>query len=138
MRNTIIKSFAAVAALRAGGGLAAASLMDAPYPAAVSLVTDEKLGWTYRQTGTNLPLYTFDRDPAGKSVCNGACATTWVPLLAEADAKPLGEWTIIVRDDKQRQWAFQKRPIYTHVHDSIQKPVGDGAGHNWHLLPYFR
>ena len=136
MRNTIIMSCAAVAALHAGGGLAAASLMDAPYPAAVSLITDE-LGWTYRQTATNMPLYTFDRDPAGKSVCNGACATTWVPLLAEANAKPLGEWTIIVRDDKQRQWAFQKRPIYTHVHDSIQKPVGDGAGHNWHLLPYF-
>ena len=33
-----------------------------------------------------MTLYTFDKDSAGKSVCNGACATNWPPLMAGASA----------------------------------------------------
>ncbi|HSC01194.1 MAG TPA: hypothetical protein VLE45_14850, partial [Burkholderiaceae bacterium] len=29
-----------------------------------------------------MTLYTFDRDAAGKSACNGPCATNWPPLMA--------------------------------------------------------
>ena len=46
-----------------------------------------------------MTLYTFDNDAGGKSVCNGPCATNWPPLMAGADAKPSGDWTIITRDD---------------------------------------
>jgi predicted lipoprotein with Yx(FWY)xxD motif len=31
---------------------------------------------------TGMTLYVFDKDAAGKSVCNGPCATNWPPLMA--------------------------------------------------------
>lgn len=73
-----------------------------------------------------MTLYTFKKDSAGKSVCNGQCATNWPPLVASADAKPVGEWTIVTRDDGTKQWAYKTRPLYGWVKDS--KP-GDASGH---------
>jgi predicted lipoprotein with Yx(FWY)xxD motif len=52
-----------------------------------------------------MTLYTFDRDAPGKSNCNGQCAQNWPPLLASADAKPSGKWSVITRDDGAKQWA---------------------------------
>ncbi|MEG1456919.1 MAG: hypothetical protein RSC66_15280, partial [Comamonas sp.] len=48
-----------------------------------------------------MTLYVFDRDAvgSGKSVCNGGCATNWPPLMAPAGAKPIGDWSVITRDD---------------------------------------
>jgi predicted lipoprotein with Yx(FWY)xxD motif len=79
-------------------------------------------------------LYTFDRDTAGsgKSVCNGPCATNWPPLAAAADAAPSGDWTVVVRDDGGRQWAYKGKPLYTWIKD--QKPgdrTGDGVNNVW-------
>ena len=56
---------------------------------------------------TGMTLYTFDRDAAGsgKSTCNGPCATNWPPLMAADAAKPMGAYTIVVRDDGKRQSA---------------------------------
>ena len=38
-------------------------------------------------TAKGMTLYTFDKDTAGKSACNGPCAVNWPPPLAAADAK---------------------------------------------------
>ena len=46
-----------------------------------------------------MTLYTFDRDSAGKSACNGNCAVNWPPLMAPADAQPMGKWSVVTRDD---------------------------------------
>jgi len=83
-----------------------------------------------------MTLYTFDRDPAGtgKSVCNGPCATNWPPLMAGADAKASSDWSIVVRDDGSRQWAFKGKPVYFWIKD--QKPgdrSGDGFNSVWRL-----
>lgn len=83
-----------------------------------------------------MTLYTFDRDPVGtgKSVCNGPCATNWPPLAAPADAAASGDWSIVVRDDGSRQWAFKGKPVYYWVKD--QKPgdrTGDGFNNVWRL-----
>ena len=83
-----------------------------------------------------MTLYTFDRDPAGagKSVCNGPCATNWPPLAAAADASASGDWSIVVRDDGSRQWAFKGKPVYYWVKD--QKPgdrSGDVLNSVWHV-----
>src|SRR5580693_2663550 len=51
-----------------------------------------------------LTLYTFDRDATGKSNCNGACATNWPPLMAGADAKASGDWTVVTRDGVNSVW----------------------------------
>lgn len=83
-----------------------------------------------------MSLYTFDRDPTGggKSVCNGPCATNWPPLMAEASSLPMGDWSVITRDDGSKQWAFKGKPLYFWGKD--QKPgdrTGDGFNNVWHL-----
>jgi predicted lipoprotein with Yx(FWY)xxD motif len=58
-------------------------------------------------------LYVTDRDKdAGKSSCYGPCAEQWVPLRAQTDSKPFGEWSIVPREDGQPQWAYKGRPLY--------------------------
>lgn len=84
-----------------------------------------------------MTLYTFDRDAAdsGKSVCNGPCATNWPPLMAAADAKASGAWSVVTRDDGAKQWAYKGRPLYAWAKDT--KPgdkTGDGFANNtWHV-----
>lgn len=83
------------------------------------------------------PLYTYDRDPPGKSACIARCARTWPPLRVGAPARPVGKWTIVVRPDRLRQWAFEGKPVYTHAGDADSRATGDGAEGVWHLLPTF-
>src|SRR6202162_1759464 len=54
-----------------------------------------------------MTLYVFDRDAAGKSNCNGPCATNWPPLATAADAKASGDWSVVTRDDGGKQWAYK-------------------------------
>lgn len=87
-------------------------------------------------TPSGMTLYTFDRDPAGggKSVCNGQCAANWPPLVAAADARAVEPYSIVLRDDGTRQWAYKGKPLYLWVRD--QKPgdrTGDGVNGVWRL-----
>ncbi|MBM7063346.1 hypothetical protein JQX08_21720 [Pseudomonas sp. UL073] len=81
-----------------------------------------------------MTLYTFDKDSAGKSACNGQCAANWPPLAAAAGAKTDGEWTVVTRDDGGQQWAYKGKPVYTFVQD---KKAGDQTGEGkmgvWHV-----
>ncbi|MBI4190647.1 MAG: hypothetical protein HY525_08925 [Betaproteobacteria bacterium] len=84
-----------------------------------------------------MTLYTFDKDTAnsGKSVCNGPCAKNWPPLMAGADDKAGGYWSIIARDDGPRQWAYKGKPVYLWIKD--QKPgdrTGDGFANAWRII----
>jgi len=84
-----------------------------------------------------MTLYTFDRDVAGsgKSACNGPCATNWPPLMAPATETGSGDWSIVVRDDGSKQWAYQGKPVYLWSKD--QKPgdrTGDGFNNVWHVV----
>ena len=54
-----------------------------------------------------------------------ACADMWPPVLAAADAKPLGRWTITDRRDGRKQWAYDGSPLYKSV---LDKKVGDTWG----------
>lgn len=86
-------------------------------------------------TGSNgMTLYTFDKDAAGKSVCNDACATNWPPLLAGAGDSASGDYSIVTRDDGRKQWALKGKPLYYWIKD--QKPgdqTGDGVNNVWHV-----
>ncbi|CAN5919882.1 hypothetical protein BH11PSE13_BH11PSE13_31480 [soil metagenome] len=75
-------------------------------------------------------LYTFNRDTAnsGKSVCNAACAKLWPALPVAASAKPMGGYTIIVRDDGSQQWAYKGSPLYYYANDA---KAGDRTGDNF-------
>ena len=107
-----------------------------PYPSQVSLMR-ERAGWTYRQSAAGLPLYLSEADSPGKSACYGRCAMQWIPLIAPATEKALGQWTIVVRRDGARQWAFKGRPIYTHIHDTPETRTSDDDKGAWHLMPHF-
>ena len=51
------------------------------------------------------------------------------------DAKAMGPWTIVTRDDGLKQWAYKGKPVYAFVKDG--KPgdtVGDGFLNGaWHI-----
>lgn len=85
---------------------------------------------------SGMTLYTFDRDAAGsgKSVCNGTCATNWPPLMAADTDTGSGDYSVIVRDDGKKQWAFKGKPLYYWAKD--QKPgdkTGDGVNNVWRI-----
>jgi predicted lipoprotein with Yx(FWY)xxD motif len=86
------------------------------------------------QTPAGSTLYTFDRDTAGKSACNGPCAQNWPAHAAQEKDKASGDFTIVSRDDGSRQWAYKGKPLYTFAKD--QKPgdrKGDGMNKVWHV-----
>jgi predicted lipoprotein with Yx(FWY)xxD motif len=100
-------------------------------PAMPAMTTDGVL--TNR---AGMTLYTFDKDAtgAGKSACNGPCAANWPPLMAGADAKASGDYTIVTRDDGGKQWAYKGKPLYLWIKDS--KPgdmTGDGFNKVWRV-----
>lgn len=86
-------------------------------------------GMTALADAKMMTLYTFAKDMPGVSNCYDNCAKNWPPLAAAADAKPMGDWTIIMRKDGTRQWAYKGMPLYTWIKDG--KPgdaTGDGMG----------
>ena len=84
-----------------------------------------------------MTLYTLDNDKpgSGKSVCNGPCAALWPPLMATSADQPLGEYSVVTRDDGARQIAYKGKPLYFYKAD---QKAGDRIGDNfkdvWHLV----
>jgi predicted lipoprotein with Yx(FWY)xxD motif len=64
------------------------------------------------------------------SACTGSCLDSWVPLPAPQAASPIGEWTIVTKNDGTRQWAYQGRPLFRSMKDL---KMGDthGASDEW-------
>ena len=82
-----------------------------------------------------MTLYYFDRDDSGnKSNCDGKCTEKWIPLAADKNAAASGDFTVIVRSDGSRMWAYRYRPLYTSGED---KAPGDTNGFDpqnlWHI-----
>ncbi len=82
-----------------------------------------------------MTLYLFDKDPAGHSACNAACAANWPSAAADAGFPEHGGWSIVTRDDGSRQWAYRGHPLYRWIKD--MKPgdtTGDGLLNGmWHV-----
>ncbi len=119
--------------------LLAGSALAASMPAGVEEHKSDS-GQTVLADSKGMTLYTFDMDKTpGKSACNKdtKCTDYWPPLMAPADAKDKGDWTVVTRDDGTKQWAYKGKPLYTFVAD---KKPGDTNGndkgpadqHIWH------
>ena len=82
-----------------------------------------------------MTLYYFDRDDSGtKSTCNGKCTEKWIPLKASDDSKPLGDFTVIIRNDKSKMWAYRNRPLYFSHEDKAPGDVnGFDPANLWHI-----
>jgi predicted lipoprotein with Yx(FWY)xxD motif len=98
-----------------GGGNMPAGVQQSKLPDGTMILADAK----------GMTLYTFAKDQPGVSNCNDNCAKNWPPLTAAADAKPMGEWTIVTRADGSKQWAYKGMPVYLWIKDA--KP-GDNTG----------
>lgn len=123
-----MKSTSLISTMLAVLALAISTLVGAATPAPVKVAD----GVLANQQG--MTLYTFDKDSAGKSNCNGPCAANWPPLTAAADAAASGDYSVITRDDGSKQWAYKGQPLYTWVRD--QKPgdkTGDGFNNVWRV-----
>jgi predicted lipoprotein with Yx(FWY)xxD motif len=88
------------------------------------------------ETPAGKSLYVYDGDKAGSghSNCGESCIKHWPPLLAGANAKPEGNWSIITRADGKKQWAYKGRPLYTWFKDIKPGQInGNGYdGNTWH------
>jgi predicted lipoprotein with Yx(FWY)xxD motif len=82
-----------------------------------------------------MTLYTFDKDAPNKSNCNDGCLKAWPALIATADIKVSGEFSIVTRDDGAKQIAMNGKPLYFYVADQKAGNVtGDGSGGVWHAI----
>lgn len=119
-----VAAFAACVVL---AGCASAAARAVPVVVTRGVLTERADGRT---------LYTFDRDVpgSGRSACVGPCAALWPPLVAAADARPFGDYTIVAREDGTRQWAWKGRPLYRWSKDAGPGDrSGDGEGNLWRL-----
>ena len=107
-----------ISAIALGTAAAVAAAME---PAKMADTSKGK-AWT---DAKGMTLYTFDKDTATKSNCNGECATAWPPLMVAADGAAAGDWTIVTRDDGTKQWALAGKPLYLWIKD---KKPGDATG----------
>lgn len=83
---------------------------------------------------SGMTLYTFDRDTAGKSVCNGPCATAWPPLIVIGSMQPSGAYTVVARDDGRKQWAYKGKPLYFWGKDTKPGDItGDNVNNVWRI-----
>ena len=113
----------------------AAALLAAAVPMAAAKMP-AKAGDGRLTNAAGLSLYTYDKDIANsaKSACSGPCAANWPPLLAQDGDQASGDYSIVMRDDGSKQWAFKGKPLYQWSKD--QKPGdknGDGFNGVWHL-----
>lgn len=60
----------------------------------------------------------------GVSTCDAACETEWAPLIAPADAKGGGNWTLMDRPDGQQQWAYRGYALYSYRNEEPGQTLG--------------
>ena len=125
MHVTKLLTSAIVVAAAAYGVALAAEAMPAGVKVEKGMFTDAK----------GMTLYTFDRDTMpDKSSCNGMCLMNWPALKADANAKDMGDWKVIARDDGAKQWAYKGKPLYYFSMDAAAGDTkGDGRAMVWHI-----
>ena len=104
-----------------------------PAPTALAQAVSEKDGRLADANGRT--LYTFDKDSANASACNGDCAGMWPPFAAAAGASAKGDFGLVTRGDGSQQWSFKGKPLYYFSGDA--KPgdaKGEGMGGAWHTV----
>ncbi len=115
-----------------------AAPVDAPAEEAVVSSADSSLG-TILVDGDGLSLYGFTNDSADQSVCNGACADAWPPVIVAGSDVPDGldpaVFAVIERDDGSFQLRAGNWPLYRFAGDAAPGDVaGQGSGDVWFVV----
>ena len=115
---------AAITSLKPPPSLASPASECAPHRAAA-----------FQPPHNNRPsLYIFEGDDRGKSKCDRLCTAVWPIVFALDSAQPTGDWIIIQRDDKRKQWAYKGLPVYTFYDDTrYDVPKGEDLSFGWWL-----
>ena len=122
-------TLAAVAAEHAPPG------MKLEHPGDTALSQEEAGTWVYKSFPGLARLYTHDGDGPSLSHCIEGCASAWPPLLVTIGkvGEKVGDWSVIARDDRARQWAYKGHPVYTRFHD-LQDDDKSLAAEGFHRL----
>lgn len=113
---------------------AALVLIAAQAGAAPAASTAKTASGDMLTTAEGMTLYTFDKDKPGVSNCAGDCAKLWPPMIAPANAKTEGGFSVIAREDGTKQWAYKGAPLYTFAKDAAKGDTsGDGVKGVWHI-----
>lgn len=93
-------------------------------------------------TARGMTLYVFGRDSAGQApACVKDCVATWRPYEAAAIANPVGDFSVIQRNDGMKQWAYKGKSLYTFTGDTQPRDAhGVGVDKAWQpalLARYF-
>jgi len=141
MRNIGLQFvFALCGAASLASALPAFGAVIAPVPARAEM-TGDGLIWV---TPTGMTLYTYRADDStpGKSQCvnvphpafsdptggfgsiplpradaHKSCSQKWPPYLADEQAQPGSDWSLIDRPEGGKQWAYRSHPLYTSIKD---------------------
>jgi predicted lipoprotein with Yx(FWY)xxD motif len=127
-----------------GGGWHPLVEYEAPLPAEVTIRTTETAAvFAEKSTGRTLYYEGFAHRPYqylgfnhrpylyGTVNCYNECAKAYPPLLAPADAKPIGEWWVITRVDGSKQWGYRGVPVYTYADDQPGRHLAAYKAHLW-------
>ncbi len=104
----------------------------------IGLGTDAKLG-NYLVDSSGVSLYYFDKDPMGKSVCEGDCLAKWPAFHTDSIVIPKGlkseDFGEITRSDGAKQTTFKGYPLYYFFQDATRGDLkGQGVGDIWFVV----
>jgi predicted lipoprotein with Yx(FWY)xxD motif len=75
------------------------------------------------------------QDKTGKAACAEPPPADRIPLRAAPNAKPAGDWSVVVCHDGVRQWAYRGDPLFTFAKDEGIAKVG-GVDPQWRAVAF--
>jgi predicted lipoprotein with Yx(FWY)xxD motif len=138
----------------AAPGITPATLLRYPTPSQVALKKDKLSVGYIVEASTGKTLYFRDRlkdnytpdharpmlgtqDPGIGALlntkhCDAQCEKEWHPLWAPQNAQPEGYWSVYMRPDGKRQWAYKNSALYTHA----SEPPGSLDGNETYTIAF--
>ena len=133
-------SLAACGSSSSSGTAASTSTAAAASSGTVTVKSVSSPLGTILTTGQGVTLYEFTPDKSGKSVCTGACASTWPPLTVPSGAhvsaaSGVGTVTTITRSDGTKQVVINGHPLYKYAGDTGPGMTkGQGVDGTWFVV----